>query len=157
MELPGGALQAAVGVCVSRGIDRRAERQSGRTLSAPYSRYYSINAVGTAGSRDVKSAFFEISAPVLEQLELAASGRYDEYSTRPVELLAEGRLQVHAGRKIAIRGTWSKGFRIPSFNEAFGLPTTGYVARHGGLRDATRRSAPRTATMPMRRARTAWA
>ena len=30
---------------------------------------------------------------------------------------------------LAVRGTWSKGFRIPSFNEAFGLPTTGYVTR----------------------------
>ncbi|MBL7373122.1 TonB-dependent receptor, partial [Escherichia coli] len=35
-------------------------------------------------------------------------------------------------RALAVRGTWSRGFRIPSFNEAFGLPTTGFVSRGGG-------------------------
>jgi len=35
-------------------------------------------------------------------------------------------------RSLAVRGTWSKGFRIPSFNESFGLPTTGYVSRSTG-------------------------
>src|SRR3546814_9469990 len=51
------------------------------TLGNQYDRYYSINSVGTAGSRNVKSAFFELSAPVVEQLELSVSGRYDDYST----------------------------------------------------------------------------
>jgi iron complex outermembrane receptor protein len=30
---------------------------------------------------------------------------------------------------IKLRGTYSEGFRIPSFNEAFGAPTTGYITQ----------------------------
>ena len=30
---------------------------------------------------------------------------------------------------IKLRGTYSEGFRIPSFNEAFGAPTTGYISQ----------------------------
>ena len=99
------------------------------TMRHPYSRYYSINAVGTAGERDVKSAFFEISAPILKQIELMASGRYDEYSTGQSNFSPKFGVKFTPIEMLAIRGTWSEGFRIPSFNEAFGLPTTGYVTR----------------------------
>ena len=34
-------------------------------------------------------------------------------------------------RQLVIRGTYSKGFRIPSFGEANALPTTGYVTPTG--------------------------
>ncbi len=94
-----------------------------------YTRYYSINAVGTAGSRNVKSAFYEVSAPVLDQLELSASGRYDDYSTGQNSFSPKFGVKVTPVRQVALRGTYSKGFRIPSFNEAFGLPTTGYVTQ----------------------------
>ncbi len=127
-ELPGGAMQAAVGFSYrEESID--APSSNPQNLSAPYTRFYSINAVGTAGSRDVKSAFFEISAPVLDMLELAASGRYDEYSTGQSNFSPKVGFKFTPVEMLAVRGTWSQGFRIPSFNEAFGLPTTGYVNR----------------------------
>jgi iron complex outermembrane receptor protein len=126
MELPGGSLQAAVGVSY-REEELTQVSANPAFDSAPYTRYYSINAVGAAGSRDVKSGFFEISAPVLKQLEFAASGRYDEYSSGQSNFSPKVGFKFTPIEQIAIRGTWSKGFRIPSFNEAFGLPTTGYV------------------------------
>ena len=80
MELAGGSLQGALGVAYrEESID--APSANPGNPSAPYTRYYSVNAVGTAGSRNVQSAFFELSAPVLKQLELMASGRFDDYST----------------------------------------------------------------------------
>src|SRR3546814_387992 len=99
------------------------------TLGNQYDRYYSINSVGTAGSRNVKSAFFELSAPVVEQLELSVSGRYDDYSTGQSNFSPKVGVKFTPIPQVAIRGTFSKGFRIPSFNESFGLPTTGYVTR----------------------------
>jgi iron complex outermembrane receptor protein len=127
-QLPGGPLQAAVGAAYrEESIDSPSANPAND--SAPYSRYYTINAVGTAGSRQVKSGFFEISAPVLNKLELMGSGRYDKYSTGQSNFSPKAGFKFTPIDQLAIRGTWSKGFRIPSFNEAFGLPTTGYVNR----------------------------
>src|SRR3546814_12316254 len=79
-ELPGGPLQAAVGVSYrDESID--APSANPGTLGNQYDRYYSINSVGTAGSRTVKSAFFELTAPIIDQIELGSSDRYDVYCT----------------------------------------------------------------------------
>src|SRR3546814_618693 len=86
-------------------------------------------AVGTAGSRNVKSAFFEVSAPIVEQFEVNVSGRYDDYSTGQSNFSPKVGFKFTPIPQVALRGTFSKGFRIPSFNESFGLPTTGYVTR----------------------------
>ena len=128
MALPGGPLQAAVGAAY-RQESITAPSGNPANDSAPYSRYYSLNAVGTAGSRDVKSGFFEIDAPVVKQLELLASGRYDKYSTGQSNFSPKLGFKLKPIRQLALRGTYAKGFRIPSFNEAFGVPTTGYVTR----------------------------
>jgi iron complex outermembrane receptor protein len=71
VDLPGGPLQAAVGVSY-REEELTQNSANPPNDSAPYERYYSINAVGAAGERDVRSGFFEISAPVLESLEFMA-------------------------------------------------------------------------------------
>lgn len=128
MELAGGPLQAAVGLAYR---DESIDAPSGNPAndSAPYERFYSINAVGTAGSRDVTSVFFEVDAPVLETLDLIASGRYDDYSSGQTNFSPKVGFKFSPIDSLSLRGTWSQGFRIPSFNEAFGLPTTGYVTR----------------------------
>src|SRR3546814_3345326 len=82
-----------------------------------------------AGSRNVKSAFFEVSAPIVEQFEVNVSGRYDDYSTGQSNFSPKVGFKFTPIPQVALRGTFSKGFRIPSFNESFGLPTTGYVTR----------------------------
>jgi iron complex outermembrane recepter protein len=127
-ELPGGMLQVAVGGQYrSESID--APSANPANFDAPYTRYYTINAVGTNGSRNVKSAFYEINAPIVDQFELNASGRYDSYSTGQNSFSPKFGAKFTPIPQVAFRGTWSRGFRIPSFNEAFGLPTTGFVTR----------------------------
>ena len=128
MDLGGGPLQVAVGLAYR---DESIDAPSGNPAndSAPYERYYSVNAVGTAGSRDVTSAYFEVDAPVLEMLDLVASGRYDDYSSGQTNFSPKVGFKLSPIESVALRGTWSEGFRIPSFNEAYGLPTTGYVTR----------------------------
>ncbi|MBK6672440.1 MAG: TonB-dependent receptor [Proteobacteria bacterium] len=128
MDLAGGPLQAAIGASY-REESINAPSGNPANSSAPAQRYFSINAVGTAGSRNVKSGFFEVSAPVLQNLEFSGSGRYDKYSTGQDNFSPKLGFKFKPVDMLAVRGTWSKGFRIPSFNEAFGLPTTGFVSR----------------------------
>jgi iron complex outermembrane receptor protein len=127
-ELPGGPLSFAVGASY-REESINAPSANPGTAGNQYERYYSVNSVGTQGSRDVKSGFFEISAPLVEQVELQLAGRYDSYSTGQESFSPKVGVKFTPVRELALRGTFSKGFRIPSFNEAFGLPTTGYVTR----------------------------
>jgi len=127
-ELPGGPLQLAVGGSYrDESID--APSANPAVSGNQYERYLSINSVGTSGSRNVKSGFFEIDAPVIDMLELSFSGRYDKYSTGQDAFSPKVGAKLMPIPEVAIRGTWSKGFRIPSFNEAFGLPTTGYITQ----------------------------
>jgi iron complex outermembrane receptor protein len=124
--LPGGPFSAAVGVAYRKESITNPSANPANELN-PADRYYSINAVGATGSRNVKSAFFELQAPVFDMLTLNASGRYDDYSSGQKNFSPKFTAIFKPIPQIKLRGTFSKGFRIPSFNEAYGLPTTGYV------------------------------
>jgi iron complex outermembrane receptor protein len=124
--LPGGDFQIAVGAAYRKeSIDNPSANPENDVN--PYDRYYGINAVGVEGSRDVKSVNFEVDAPILNQLELKVSGRYDDYSSGQKNFSPKFEGTFRPIHQIKLRGTYSKGFAIPSFNEAYGLPTTGYI------------------------------
>jgi iron complex outermembrane receptor protein len=125
-QLPGGALSAAVGVSYRKESITNPSANPANDAN-PSERYYSINAVGATGSRNVKSAFFEVEAPIVDMLSLNASGRYDDYSSGQKNFSPKVTAIFKPIKEIKLRGTFSKGFRIPSFNEAYGLPTTGYI------------------------------
>ena len=57
----------------------------------------------------------EIDAPVLKQLDLVASGRFDDYSTGQSNFSPKLGFKWTPIEMLAFRGTWSQGFRIPSF------------------------------------------
>ncbi len=134
VQLPGGPLQVLVGAAYRHeSIDNPSANPANDLY--PYERYYGVNSVGAVGSRNVRSAYFEIDAPIFEQFEINGSGRYDDYSSGQSNFSPKVGAKFTPIRELAIRGTFSKGFRIPSFNEAFGLPTTGYVTRQ--LSDTT--------------------
>lgn len=79
----------------------------------------------TSGGYHVNAVFTEFDLPLLAHLpwayhlNLDAATRYSKYST------FGGKLRSRAGFKwqpiadLAIRGTWSEGFRAPNVNEAF--------------------------------------
>ncbi|HEY1124632.1 MAG TPA: TonB-dependent receptor [Sphingobium sp.] len=125
-ELPGGTVEAAVGVAYRKESinDQSANPEN---LAHPYERPFTINAVGAVGSRNVKSAYYEIGAPIIDTLEVNASGRFDKYSSGQENFSPKFGATFKPIKQVLLRSTWSKGFRIPSFNEAFGLPTTGYT------------------------------
>lgn len=123
--LPGGPLQAAVGAAYRKeSIENPSANPD--NIAAPYTRYYGVNAVGATGSRNVQSGFFEVMAPVVKSVELDAYGRYDKYSSGQTNFSPKFGAKWKPMDEFALRGTYAKGFRIPSFNESYGLPTTGY-------------------------------
>ena len=126
-RLPGGDLGVAVGASLRHEEVNWVSANPVNTVN-PADRYdRTINGVGAAGARTVKSVYGEIDAPVLNMLEINASGRFDSYSSGQSAFSPKIGAKFKPIPQFTLRGTWSKGFRVPSFNEAFGLPTTGYV------------------------------
>jgi iron complex outermembrane receptor protein len=125
-NLPGGALNVAVtGQYRYEAIHNPSANAPNNT--DPYARYYGINAVGVDGTRHVWSGGYEISAPVLDVLNLKAMGSYDSYSTGKSRFSPKFEATFKPIKEVKFRATYGKGFRIPSFSESFALPTTGYV------------------------------
>ncbi len=119
-RLPGGSVQLAV------GVDYRRETYSFNGSAAAAANqpdifnaaFDNVNAL-TAKSRNVKAAYAEISLPIIPELQVTLAGRIDDYSGfgsttnpkisaifRPVDWLR-------------FRGSYSTGFRVPTFNQIF--------------------------------------
>ncbi|WP_235512094.1 MULTISPECIES: TonB-dependent receptor domain-containing protein [unclassified Sphingomonas] len=126
-NLPGGPVQLGVGGSVF--YEAVNAPSANPDTNGPTQRYFTINAFGTEGNRTVSSAFAEVQAPVFDQLDVNLSGRYDHYSTGQGNFSPKAGARFTPFRQLSIRGTWSRGFRIPSFAEANALPTTGYVTQ----------------------------
>lgn len=132
MELPGGALQLAVGASI------RYEAVDSPSANSDFfggtERYFRQNGFAAKGNRTVYSAFAELAAPVIDMLEVNLSGRYDKYSTGPSNFSPKVGVKFTPFRQLVLRGTYSRGFRIPSFGEANStFPTTGYVNATRGI------------------------
>jgi iron complex outermembrane recepter protein len=130
LQLPGGQLNIAVGAAY------RFESVN-QPSANPNDIYYGINAVSVVGSRRVYSGFYEISAPVLSILKLKADGRYDSYSSGQSNFSPKFEAQFQPIKELKFRGTFSKGFKIPSFSQAYGAPTTGYTTATFSCSDPT--------------------
>lgn len=122
-------------------------------INGPTQRYFVLNAFGTSGSREVYSGFSELNVPILSNLTVNASARYDSYTsgqshfspkigvvyepfsnTTPLEIAG---LTIPVANLLTLKGTYSEGFRVPSFGEAYALPTTGYVSNSSAVMNNT--------------------
>jgi iron complex outermembrane recepter protein len=131
MDLPGGPLQLAVGGSVRyEAVDAPSANDD---TNGPTQRYFTLNAFGTKGSRTITSVFGELNAPIVEMVEANLSGRYDSYSSGQSAFSPKFGLKFTPIQQLTFRGTYSRGFRIPSFGEANALPTTGFVSNNVSL------------------------
>ncbi len=131
MTLPGGPLQLGFGGSVRY---EAVDAPSGNSdANGPTQRYFTLNAFGTKGSRYIYSAFAELDAPILDMVDINLSGRYDNYSSGQDAFSPKVGVKFTPIKQLTLRGTYSKGFRIPSFGEANALPTTGYVTNNSSL------------------------
>ena len=112
-QLPGGPLQLGVGGSYRyEAVNDPNQNASGQTIG--------LNQYSAVGHRYVTSGYFELNAPVLDSLEINGSGRYDHYSDGFSKFSPKIGVKFQPIREVAIRGTFSKGFRAPSFAELGG-------------------------------------
>ncbi|WP_448662228.1 TonB-dependent receptor plug domain-containing protein [Sphingomonas sp. CJ20] len=126
VELPGGPLQLAVGGAF-RDERVNAPSLNPGVLNQPTQQYIRVNGFSSAGHRNAKSAYFELSAPVFKELEIIGSGRYDDYSTGENNFSPKISAKFSPIPELTFRGAYSRGFRIASFAETGSSPTTGFV------------------------------
>jgi iron complex outermembrane recepter protein len=119
-DLPGGSAGLAV------GSQFRYEAQNDPALN-PNDLYQSLGVAQTKGNRTVSGAYAELDLPLLESLEVDASGRYDHYSDVGNNFSPKVGFKWKPLDWVAIRGTYSKGFRAPSFAENGSSSSEGFV------------------------------
>jgi len=110
-KLPGGTAKLAVGGQVRR--ETLTNNSANPNLDVP-----GLTTAQAYGKRTVSAGFFEIDAPVLDTLNVNASGRYDHYSTGFGRFSPKLTAKFQPIKQIALRGTYSEGFRAPTFAEA---------------------------------------
>lgn len=138
VQLQGGPLQLGVGGQIRREILDQPNQNAGQETLA-------LNSYNANGKRTVSAAFAEISAPVLDELELQASGRFDHYSTGFSNFSPKFGVKFTPTPQLALRGTYSTGFRAPSFAETSGevigytshQPPCSFRILHGATGNAT--------------------
>jgi len=109
MDLKGGPLGLALGTewrKTSNSLTPQTYTDKGQIIGLGYSAY--------DGTQNVYAGYVELSAPVLESLELSGAVRYDKYES------GEGKATPKIGIKwtpadwIALRGSYAEGFRAPN-------------------------------------------
>ena len=133
--LPGGDLMLGVGGQI------RKEKLENNNQNAKLDTY-TLTTSSAFGHHTVSAGYFELNAPVLKQLEIDASGRYDHYSEGFSHFSPKVGFKFTPIKQLAFRGTYSKGFRAPTFAESgpksqyagfstYSTPAS-FQAAHGG-------------------------
>lgn len=134
-DLPGGPLQVSVGGQVRREVETN--NNQNYDLS-----YYTLTTSSAFGKHTVYAGFFEVDAPILKMLDVNVSGRYDHYSEGFSHFSPKVGAKFTPIKELALRGTFSKGFRAPTFAEngprsqyagcSNFTPPAAFTAAHGG-------------------------
>lgn len=136
-RLPAGDIKAAIGADWRQESylftgDNRQNLSSGDALilNAPFD-----NGLATNGTlkRTIKAAYAELQVPILHGLDFDASGRIDQYtgfgSTKNPKLSL--RYSPLPSDKLIFRGSYSTGFRVPTFKQMFDPVTVSPLASTG--------------------------
>lgn len=138
-DLPGGPAAIAL------GTQARHESQNDPSKN-PDNEFLGVGQSTVKGNRNVAGGFFEFDAPLMQSLEMDLSGRFDHYSDFGNHFTPKVGLKWKPLDWLALRGTFSKGLRAPSFAEggsssSLGFTTTGgsqfdkyqkFIQEHGG-------------------------
>jgi iron complex outermembrane receptor protein len=122
-ELPAGTVQAAIGFDWRKeeykfAGDPRTNVSTADSLifNAPFD-----NTLATAGtlSRTIKAVFAEVQIPVIKNLDLNVAARRDDYSGFGSTTNPKVTLRYAPSEKLLFRGSYSTGFRVPTFKQQF--------------------------------------
>jgi iron complex outermembrane receptor protein len=146
--LPAGDVLAAVGVDWRReeykfNGDQRAASARPIIIAAPFDNGNALAGV----ERDVKAVYAEVIVPIVAGMELAGAVRRDDYDGFGSTTNPKITLKYRPIDQIMLRGSYSTGFRVPSFNQIYNASSTAlYSGRDladpgkcpGGRPDATK-------------------
>ncbi|MDB5455272.1 MAG: TonB-dependent receptor [Caulobacter sp.] len=93
----------------------------------PFGDTQGLGAAQTRGNRTVASLYGEVGLPVIENLEFNLSGRYDHYSDVGGNFSPKVAAKWTPIKQLALRATYSKGFRAPSFSEGGDSASIGFT------------------------------
>lgn len=126
-SLPGGAIAMATGIDLRREEYRfnGDSRSTPRAIfNAPFDEANALDRV----SRNVRAAYVEFYLPVLNTLEFTLAGRYDRYDGFGSTTNPKYSFKYRPTDWLALRGAYSTGFKVPSFNQLFnGVTETLYT------------------------------
>ncbi len=109
----GERLQVAVGAGVRyEAVDAPSLNSD---INGGTQRYYTLNGFATKGSRTVYSVYGEVNAPIVDQVTVNVGGRYDRYPNGIDNFSPKAGLIFKPIPQVTLRGTYARGFRIPSF------------------------------------------
>jgi iron complex outermembrane recepter protein len=111
-KLPGGAIGVAVGVELrqeSIGITTDPNIAAGNILG--------LSNTAVNGKRNVQSAFVEFRTPWLTSFEMDFAGRVDKYPGIKTNFVPKVGAKWTANDMLALRGSYSKGFRAPAVSQ----------------------------------------
>ena len=112
-RLPGGPVGFAA------GVEARHEQRAYHPDDRIYAGQVYLQVAGrTEGSRNVMSAFSELSLPLARTLQAQLALRADHYSDYGSSVTPKVALAWTPVRSVKLRGSVSQGFRAPSLNEA---------------------------------------
>jgi iron complex outermembrane receptor protein len=145
-SLPGGTIQGAI------GLDWRKEEYffagDPRTnVSTADSLIFNVpfdNALATAGtlSRTIKAVFAEVQVPVWKNLDLNAAARRDDYTGFGSTTNPKITLRYAPSERLLFRGSYSTGFRVPTFKQVFDPAFESIIAGGNLIDPATGLSIP---------------
>ncbi len=124
-ELPGGTVQAAIGIDYREEKykflgDKRPLALRPAVLAAPFDDGNEI----VIPTRTIKAAYAEILLPVFTGFELSAAIRRDDYSDVGKTTNPRVAFKYTPVPQVTFRGSYNTGFRVPSFNQIYNAPVT---------------------------------
>lgn len=119
-DLNGGRLQLAL------GAQLRHEAQNDPDLN-PGLAAQGLGIAHTIGSRNIGAVYGELDAPLFKTLELDASARYDHYSDFGGTFNPKFGFKWTPIEQLALRGTYSRGYRAPGFAENGSSAVEGFI------------------------------
>ena len=79
--------------------------------------YIGLSLTSYGGKRDIYAGFTEVVVPLTKQIELSGALRYDHYSDAGNATTPKVGIKWKPVQSLALRGTYSEGFRAPSSPE----------------------------------------
>lgn len=119
-SLPGGPLGLAA------GVQWRYEAQDDPDLN-PNDAFQGLGVAHTIGFRNVSAVYGEVDMPLLQSLEVDVSAREDHYSDVGSAFSPKAGFKWTPSSMFALRGTYSRGFRAPSFAENGSSSSEGFI------------------------------